>query len=88
MLILVNGMPLAVIELKNPSDENATVRKAYDQLQTYKQEIPQLFYYNTLLIASDGIEARTGSLTAGFSRFMRWKSRSHGMREDDRYPAD
>ena len=82
VLILVNGMPLVVIELKNPSDENATVRKAYDQLQTYKQEIPQLFYYNTLLIASDGIEARTGSLTAGFSRFMRWKT-VDGIREDD-----
>lgn len=82
VLILVNGMPLVVIELKNPSDENATVRKAYDQLQTYKHEVPQLFYYNTLLIASDGIEARTGSLTAGFSRFMRWKT-VDGIREDD-----
>ena len=82
VLILVNGMPLVVIELKNPSDENATVRKAYDQLQTYKQEISQLFYYNALQIASDGIEARTGSLTAGFSRFMRWKT-VDGIREDD-----
>jgi len=83
VLILVNGMPLVVIELKNPSDENATVRKAYDQLQTYKQEIPQLFDYNTVLIASDGIEARTGSLTAGFSRFMRWKT-VDGIKEDDK----
>ncbi len=82
VLILVNGMPLVVIELKNPSDENATVRKAYDQLQTYKQEIPQLFYYNVLLIASDGTEARTGSLTADFSRFMRWKT-VNGIREDN-----
>ena len=82
VLILVNGIPLVVIELKNPSDENATVRKAYDQLQTYKQEIPQLFYYNALLIASDGIEARTGSLTAAFSRFMRWKT-VDGIREDE-----
>lgn len=83
VLILINGLPLVVIELKNPSDENATVRKAYDQLQTYKQEIPQLFYYNTVLVASDGIEARTGSLTAGFSRFMRWKT-VDGIKEDDR----
>lgn len=81
VLILVNGMPLVVIELKNPSDENATVRKAYDQLQTYKQEIPQLFYYNTLLIASDGIDALSGSLTAGFSRFMKWKT-VDGIREE------
>lgn len=82
VLILVNGIPLVVIELKNPSDENATVRKAYDQLQTYKQEIPQLFSYNAVLIASDGIEARAGSLTADFSRFMRWKT-VDGIREDD-----
>ena len=81
VLILINGLPLVVIELKNPSDENATVRKAYDQLQTYKQEIPQLFYYNALLVASDGIGARTGALTAGFSRFMRWKT-VDGVRED------
>lgn len=82
VLILVNGIPLVVIELKNPSDENATVRKAYDQLQTYKQEIPQLFSYNAVLIASDGIEARAGSLTADFSRFMRWKT-VDGIREDN-----
>lgn len=83
VLILINGMPLVVIELKNPSDENATVRKAYDQLQTYKQEIPQIFYYNAVLVASDGIEARMGSLTSGFSRFMRWKT-VDGVKEDDR----
>ena len=83
VLVLVNGMPLVVIELKNPSDENATVRKAYDQLQTYKQEIPRLFDYNTVLVASDGIESRAGSLTAGFSRFMRWKT-VDGIKEDDK----
>lgn len=83
VLVLVNGMPLVVIELKNPSNENATVRKAYDQLQTYKQEIPRLFDYNTVLVASDGIEARAGSLTAGFSRFMRWKT-VDGIKEDDK----
>ena len=83
VVILINGLPLVVIELKNPTDENATVRKAYDQLQTYKAEVPQLFFYNTVLVASDGIEARTGSLTAGFSRFMRWKT-VDGIREDDK----
>jgi len=71
------------MELKNPADENATVRKAYDQLQTYKAYIPSLFNYNTLLIASDGYEARAGSLTAGFSRFMAWKS-IDGKREESR----
>ncbi|MFN4873449.1 MAG: type I restriction endonuclease subunit R [Akkermansiaceae bacterium] len=84
VVILINGIPLVVIELKNPSDEHATLRKAYDQLQTYKQEIPQLFYYNAVLIATDGIEAQAGSLTAGFSRFMRWKT-VDGLREDDRF---
>ena len=81
IVILINGLPLVVMELKNPVDANATVKKAYTQLQNYKEAIPQLFYYNALLIASDGIEACAGSLTAGFSRFMRWKT-VDGMRED------
>lgn len=83
IVILINGLPLVVIEMKNPADANATMKKAYTQLQNYKEAIPQLFYYNTLLIASDGIEARAGSLTAGFSRFMRWKT-VDGIRKDER----
>ncbi len=82
VVILVNGMPLVVIELKNPADEQATVLKAYTQLQNYKAAIPQLFYTNALLVASDGIEASAGSLTAGFTRFMRWKT-VDGIREDE-----
>lgn len=82
VVILVNGMPLVVIELKNPADEQATVKKAYTQLQNYKTAVPQLFYTNAMLVASDGIEARAGSLTAGFSRFMRWKT-VDGIREDE-----
>ena len=81
VVILINGLPLVVIELKNPADEQATVKKAYTQLQNYKAAVPQLFYTNALLVASDGIEARAGSLTAGFSRFMQWKT-VDGMRED------
>jgi len=74
ILLLVNGLPLVVIELKNPADENATLKSAFRQLQTYKQAIPALFNYNSFTIISDGLEAKAGSLSAGFSRFMAWKS--------------
>lgn len=69
VLLFVNGLPLVVIELKNAADENA-----YRQIETYKQQIPSLFTYNELIIISDGLEARAGSLSAGFSRFTAWKS--------------
>ena len=74
VILFVNGLPLVVIELKNPADENATVRSAFKQLQTYKQEIPSLFAYNGLMIISDGLEAKAGSISAGFTRFMAWKT--------------
>ncbi|MBN1304908.1 MAG: type I restriction endonuclease subunit R [Anaerolineales bacterium] len=74
VVLFVNGLPLVVIELKNPADENATVRAAFNQIQTYKATIPSLFHYNGLLVISDGLEARMGSLSAGYSRFMAWKS--------------
>ena len=80
IVLFVNGLPLAVIELKNPTDENATLKTAYQQLDTYKQTIPSLFTFNALLIISDGLEARAGSLSANFSRFMAWKS-SDGKHE-------
>jgi len=74
VVLVVNGLPLVVIELKNPTDENATVEKAFTQLQNYKSAIPSLFNYNELLIASDGLDARVGTITSGFSRFTAWKS--------------
>lgn len=74
VILFVNGLPLVVIELKNPADENATVKSAYRQLQTYKQAIPGLFTYNGFMVVSDGLEAKAGSLSAGYSRFMAWKS--------------
>jgi len=74
VVLFVNGLPLVIIELKNPADENATVRSAYKQIQTYKQTIPSLFTYNEILVISDGLGARAGSLSAGFDRFMAWKS--------------
>jgi len=74
VILFVNGLPLVVIELKNPADENATIRSAFKQLQTYKQAIPSLFTYNGLMIISDGLEAKAGSISAGFTRFMAWKT--------------
>jgi len=74
VILFVNGLPLIVIELKNPADENATVKSAFKQLQTYKQTIPGLFTYNGFMVISDGLEAKSGSLSAGYSRFMAWKS--------------
>jgi type I restriction enzyme R subunit len=74
LILFVNGLPLVVIELKNPVDENTTVASAYKQIQTYKDVIPSLFTYNTFCIISDGLEAKAGTISAGLSRFMAWKS--------------
>jgi len=74
LVLFVNGIPLVVIELKNATDENATLKAAYQQLETYKHTIPSLFIPNAFLVISDGLEARAGSLSAGFSRFMTWKT--------------
>ncbi len=74
VVLFVNGLPLVVIELKNAADENASVKSAYKQLQTYKATIANLFTYNGLMIVSDGLEAKAGSLSAGLSRFMAWKT--------------
>lgn len=84
ILLFINGIPLVVIELKNAADENATLRRAYDQIQTYKATIPTLFTYNTVCVISDGIECRAGSISAGFSRFMAWKS-TDGQNEASRF---
>ncbi|MGA7524077.1 MAG: type I restriction endonuclease subunit R [Acidobacteriaceae bacterium] len=74
VLIFVNGLPLVLMELKNPADENATIWKAFDQIQTYKDQIPALFTCNEILIISDGLDARVGSLTADRERFMPWRT--------------
>jgi len=74
IVLFINGLPLVVIELKNAADEKANLRAAYNQLQTYKREIPSLFSYNGLLIISDGLSARAGSLSADFNRFLTWKT--------------
>ena len=74
IVLFINGIPLGVIELKNPTGENATVWSAFRQLQTYKREIPRLFTYNGALVISDGLEARVGALTANQERFMPWRT--------------
>ncbi|WP_366924854.1 type I restriction endonuclease subunit R [Metallumcola ferriviriculae] len=74
IILFVNGLPLVVIELKNPADENATVKSAFKQFQTYMETIPSLFTYNSIMVISDGLEAKAGSLSAGLSRFLTWKS--------------
>ncbi len=74
VVVFVNGLPLGLIELKNPADENATIWTAFNQLQTYKRELPGLFAYNEALAISDGLEARLGSLTAPRERFAPWRT--------------
>lgn len=74
VLLFINGLPLVVIELKNAAAENATVLAAFKQLQTYKATIPSLFTTNSLLVISDGLDARAGSLSAAYSRFLAWKT--------------
>lgn len=81
VVLFVNGLPLVIIELKNPADENATVQKAFTQLQNYKDAIPSLFFYNAILIASDGMDAKAGSLTSLWQRFLSWKT-ADGEKED------
>jgi type I restriction enzyme R subunit len=81
LVVFINGLALALIELKNPADEQADVWKAYQQLQTYKDEIPDIFNYNEALVVSDGFTARVGSLTADQERFMPWRTIKH---EDDK----
>lgn len=84
ILLFVNGLPLVVIELKNAADEKATVKSAYEQIQTYKAIIPRLFNYNAVCVISDGMECKAGSLSADFSRFMAWKT-VDGVKEASRF---
>ena len=81
VICFINGLPIAVLELKSPSDENADIWDAFNQLQTYKDEVSDLFIFNEALIVSDGYTARVGSLTANQERFMPWRTIKH---EDDK----
>jgi len=81
LIVFINGLPLAVIELKNPADESADIWSAYQQLQTYKDEVSDLFTFNEALVVSDGLNARIGSLTANKERFLPWRTIAN---EDDK----
>ncbi|HIH0941271.1 TPA: type I restriction endonuclease subunit R [Vibrio cholerae] len=81
VVVFINGLPISVIELKNPADEHADIWHAYNQIQTYKDEIQDLFVFNESLVVSDGVTARVGSLTANKERFLPWKTVAN---EDDR----
>ncbi len=85
VIVFINGLPISVLELKNPADNNADIWSAYQQLRTYKEEIPDLFTFNEALVISDGLHARVGSLTANKERFMAWRTVGH---EKDRPPFE
>ena len=74
VVIYINGLPLVFIELKNATDEKATLLKAHRQIKNYKTAVPSIFYYNSICVISDGIEAGTSSVSAPFSRFLSWKA--------------
>ena len=74
IILFINGLPLVLIELKNPADVNADIWKAYDQIETYKAQIADVFTFNELLVISDGTDARMGSLSANAERFMQWRT--------------
>jgi type I restriction enzyme R subunit len=86
IVLFVNGLPLVVIELKNAADETATVKTAFNQLQTYKQTIQSLFTYNELLIVSDGWDAKCGTLTSDWGRFSSWKTKDGKTTADSVLP--
>ena len=86
VVLFVNGLPLGVLELKNPADENAIIWSAWRQFQTYKAEIPSLFAYNAALMLSDGVDARIGALTAGREWFKSWRTISGETLADSHMP--
>lgn len=83
IICFINGIPFAVLELKSPTDENADIWDAFNQLQTYKEEISDLFVYNEALVVGDGVTARVGSLTANQERFLPWRT----IKNEDDKPA-
>jgi type I restriction enzyme R subunit len=84
VLLFINGLPLVVIELKNAANENANIKSAYQQIQTYKALFPSLFTFNALCILSDGLECKAGSVSADLSRYMTWKT-ADGIKETSRF---
>ena len=85
IVLFVNGLPLAIVEIKDPSDPTTDIKKAYNQLQTYKAEIPALFRYNEILVITDGLDAEAGTISSDFERFTAWKTIG-GEKEHDGVP--
>lgn len=88
VVIYINGLPVVFIELKNATDEKATVLKAFQQIQTYKKAVPSIFYYNALCVISDGIDAKASSVSAPISRFLSWKAPSPIASIEDAWQED
>ncbi len=86
VVLFINGLPIAVMELKNAATENATIWTAFNQLQTYKMQIPSLFSFNEAMVISDGVQARVGTLTAGREWFMPWRTIEGEELADNRLP--
>lgn len=83
VVVYINGLPLVVVELKNATSEKATIHNAYTQIQNYKKDVPTIFFYNTLCVISDGIDAKVSSVSAPYSRFLSWKSpEQEGLQTD------
>ena len=83
VVVFINGLPLVFIELKNASDEKATLQKAHQQIQNYKKAVPSIFYYNALCVISDGIDAKVSSVSAPFSRYLAWKAPKEATSENE-----
>lgn len=83
VVVFINGIPLIVFELKNAINEDTTIENAYNQIKNYQEDIKTLFYYNAFSVISDGINARIGTITADFNRFMTWKSKNGEKPEDN-----
>ena len=83
VVVFINGLPLVFIELKNASDEKATLQKAFQQIQNYKKAVPSIFYYNALCVISDGIDAKVSSVSAPFSRYLAWKAPKEATSENE-----
>lgn len=83
VVVFINGIPLIVFELKNAIKEDTTIENAYNQIKNYQEDIRNLFYYNAFSVISDGINARIGTITADFNRFMTWKSKDGEKPEEN-----
>lgn len=85
IVLFINGLPVVVIELKNSTNESVGIEDGYHQLETYKMRIPQLFNHNAVLVTSDGVNTKAGSLTADYDRFMTWRTKDGKLKIHQRF---